>query len=74
MSRANLIQEITNIPDELLIEQINDFKKGLIVHVKLGDNIDHIQSLAFRWFSNQKTWTSMTISKMNGVTVTMVKE
>jgi hypothetical protein len=74
MSKADLMQKISNIPDELLVEQVNVFNYSVIAHVKLGDNIDHIQGLAFRWFANQKDWQSLEIRRMNGVSVTMVKE
>lgn len=74
MSKADLMQRISNIPDCVIIEQVNSFNKGIIVHCKLGDNIDQTQGVVFRWFCSQKDWDSLLLSKMNGVTVAMVKD
>jgi hypothetical protein len=74
MSKLDLIQRISNIPDSVIIEQVNEFKHSLIVHGRIGDNLDETQGIVFRWFCTQKDWDTLTLSKMNGVSVTMVKD
>ena len=74
MSKLDLLARISEIPDEFIIEEVNSFKCSLVVHCKMGNNIDETYALAFKWFSLQKYWKTLTLSKANGVSVTMVKD
>lgn len=73
-NQADLIQKISKIPDNLMIEKIDVVNDALEVSAHFGDSIDKAVIASLQWFSHQEDFATLTINDMNGINAVFTKE